>query len=1344
MMRKIVLSLSAAATLLLACTSVQAQPALATQPLTVRNTVAPNVLFALSVEFPTAITPAYGGTYSASNTYLGYFDPYKCYDYNTSYTSGAAAYSAATAAARYFVPQSTNTTRTCSSKWSGNFLNWVSMAGLDEFRFAMTGGTRIIDTATQTVLQRTFQTNQGGNFGEKSITGATLVSGATPLDSSKTWYFNSSGLNVQMKFGDSSGSNSNSVYVQVEVCKATPTPMESNCKQYGTSYKPVGAIQNNADGMRFGVLSYLNSKRTDNAVLRAKLKFTGQYDYTTGVAVANAAQEWDPTNGVYVANPNATDATNSYGGAVSQSGVANYINLFGASGQPYKTYDVVGKLYYEALAYLRKRTPDAGFYNYADSTNNDNFPVISTWDDPVSAYCQKNFIFMIGDTHTWCDKRLPGGTFTTNNKTECGAGQNGNANDDFGSLGNGDTLNVATWTDNISAGLGSSPTENGASFYMAGMAYWAHTQDIRPDITKPAGQKTTVTTYIIDVQESNDKGVETQYWKAAKYGGFDTSTGLTAPGGLSTWATYDPLYNSEAGATDGTANTNNGIRPSNYLPAGNPLAMITAVNNAFTAINNSLGETAAVAQSSGDLRYTGGAYLYQGTFTTNIWTGDLKAYAVTVVTAGVTASATPTWSATTKLDAANPTPANRVVLTWNDGVASYSANTRENATLSRKGVGLETIGNLSTSQQAALNTHPSTNGVDSLGTARINYLRGSRTDESGGNNFRARTSLLGDIVNSTPLFVGPPNDISFEPGYVAYSIAKASRLPVVYVGANDGFLHGFNAKAGDTDLGKEVLAYMPSPLVRKANKLTASPYSHGYYADASPVTADACPNAVCSAVGDWKTVLVSGLNAGGQGIFALDITDPATTFTKPAAGAASSVVMWEFTDNSDVDLGYTFGRPLIAKMKNGKWAAIFGNGYNNTFADGAASTTGYGYLYIVYLSGPTGANRTWTLGTDYFKLKAGPTVGGSGTVSTPNGLGGPVGVDSNLDGALDYVYAGDVYGNIWKFDVSSATDSAWNTAFSGQPLFTAQDASNVAQPITSGLSVTFSQYGGFLITFGTGSYVFTTDNVSTATQSLYGVLDRNDGSTRVSSTFRNSSSTNSLQKQQLVFANVTVAGQSVSVQSNCRVNYPNLGLTTTGDGTATASTDCPGLVNTPPVQLGWYFDLPTSGQRMVADRPLVESGTVDFVTLRPSGNTCTGGSSGYEYILNVNTGGRTANSVFDLQGSGLQNAAQQYTTGGTAYVVSGRELPAGTTINTPGRFILPASNATTGAAGTVGGAGGTSVGCQSGTFVAGWGCVGGTSGGIQRAAQCYDKDNCGGLFLPGQKNRLYWRQLFTQ
>jgi type IV pilus assembly protein PilY1 len=555
-------------------------------------------------------------------------------------------------------------------------------------------------------------------------------------------------------------------------------------------------------------------------------------------------------------------------------------------------------------------------------------------------------------------------------------------------------------------------------------------------------------------------------------------------------------------------------------------------------------------------------------------------------------------------------------------------------------------------------------------------------------------------------------------------------------------------------VGKELLAYIPSPAVRKLSLLTTAPYNHTYYADGTPTITDACPSTTgCTSSSSWKSVLVSGMNAGGQSIFALDVTNPAN-FAMPASGAASSLVLWEFTDNADADLGYTFGIPLIAQMNNGQWAAIFGNGYNNTAVDGQASTTGYGYLYIAFLHGPTGTtpSNSWTLGTDYIKLKAGNSTTTPGTTAAPNGLGGPVGVDVDLNGTIDILYAGDLYGNIWKFDVSESSAGSWNTAFSGQPLFTAKDSSGNAQPITGGLSVSFSSFGGFFLTFGTGSFVFSTDGATTNTQTLYGILDRNDGTTRIPSTYRNLNSTDSLQQQELVFSGtgVTVNGQQVAVLSNCLVNYPGQNLASTANPTLSASTCPTGITETgsptAPVQLGWYFDLPNSGERFVANQPLVQSGTVDFVTLIPQpGITCTGGASGFEYILNLNTGGQTSNTVFDLTGSGLQNSAQQYTSGsGTSYVVNARALPTGSIINTPGRFILPASNTTTGAAGTAGGAGGSAAGCAGGTFVAGFGCTGVPVNGSLRAANGYGSANSTGLFLPGQKGRLYWRQLFTQ
>jgi type IV pilus assembly protein PilY1 len=1388
-MRVLARYLSAAALALAAWSGAQAQTAftLASSPLNVANSIAPNVMFALSVEFPTAITPAYTSSYSSSTEYLGYFDPKKCYTYSQTLAAAAGTQSTAWFAPAGLAAVSGGVSlHTCTGKWSGNFLNWVSMAGLDEFRYAMTGGTRYIDTTSDTVLQRSYQTNQGGNFSDKTVTDDTILAGATPLTSNMDWTFQNSGRGNQMRIV--SGSTSYIVWVQVKVCDNSSGAggLESNCTGYTNSstgvvtYKPTGSVQNNADGMRFGVFSYYNDNSIDNAVMRAKMKFTGRYAYNaSGVQSTNAFKEWDPETGIYVTHPDSGDSTLTTYVSAARSGVINYINLFGTGvnngNNRYKTYDNVSKLYYEALAYLRKRTLDSGFYNGANTNNSDDFPVYSAYtEDPVQAYCQKNFIFMMGDTHTWCDKRLPGGTFTNSNNSACD-----NPVSDKNSLSNGDTLDVSTWTNNIQSGLATSYTGVGnASYYMSGMAYWAHVNDIRPDLNTNTTNKTTVTTYIIDVQESNDTGINSQYWRAAKYGGFDTTGGVTSPTSsslpsTSNWATYDTLYNS-SGSTDGTSSTNNGVRPKTYLPAGNPQAMITAVNSAFSQISAATKGDAAVSSSSGDLRFTGSAYLYQSTFTSVQWTGDLKAYSITIVTSGATTSATPAWQASTKLDAGSFSATNRVVLSYNDGVSAYAGNTTENATLSRQGISFKDPNDLSTAQRAALNTN--VGGVtDSQATARINYIRGDKTNEGAGLNFRSRISRLGDIVHSQPAYVGPPTDVSFEPGYVSFAINNQSRSPVIYVGANDGMLHGFNADSTSANVGAEVMAYVPSPVVRNLNKLTSSSYTHTFFVDASPAVENACPNG-CSNSASWKTVLVSGLGAGGQGIFALNVTSP--TFTAPSAGAASSTVMWEFTDSTDADLGYTFGKPLIVKMNNGKWAAVFGNGYNNSTSDGRASTTGRGALYIVFLSGPSGSNQTWTVNTDYIKLVPGVTGSIPGTTAIPNGLGAPVAVDSDLDGDVDYLYAGDIYGNVWKFDVTSSTATSWTTAFSGAPFFSARDASGKVQPITGGLGVSFSKYGGFMVNFGTGSYIGTNDNNTTDVQTLYGVLDRNDGTkpptTAIGTapSWRNVSTTNSLQQQALIGAGYTTGSASagnftivatsaydcsqtptgakcVVVQSDCRVNFPGLNLTTTQ---ATTAASCPASVNgknlavsNPPVQLGWYFDLPNSAERAPSDFPIIESSTLQVTTLVPSGEACSGGLQGYQYIVDVDTGSRTTSNVFDLSGSGISNSSQMLTIGGVAYVVSGTSLASGSSVNTPARFTLPSSNATTGAAGSTGGAGGTALGCPSGTFVPGWGCVGTTGGGIQRSAQCFGSGtgNCDGLFLPGQKSRLYWRQLFT-
>ncbi|HEX4330211.1 MAG TPA: PilC/PilY family type IV pilus protein [Burkholderiales bacterium] len=1464
-MRNLARYLSIGALALSAWSGAQAQTAfsLAAQPLNVANNIAPNVVFALSVEFPTAITPAYNysasvtttsGPYVASNTYLGYFDPGKCYDYTVGTTitnagsTGAATttYSATTAATRYFVPvafvSTANSNHDCSgAHWAGNFLNYVAMAGLDEFRFAMTGGTRIVDTTSLTVLQRTFQTSQGSNFAEKTLTGNTLIAQATPLTASGSYFFNSTGLNVQMEYGTTSGTShaTNSFYVQAQVCKpliGTVSALESNCTAYTDSsgtvtYKPTGAVQNNSDSMRFSVLSYFNSDNIDNAVLRAKMKFTGQYTYdASGVQSANAQKEWSPTTGIYVLNPATGDANVTLLSTVvpSDSGVVNYVNKFGLSGS-YKKYDNVGKLYYEALAYLRHRTLDSAFYSAATTANADNFPVISAYtEDPIQAYCQKNFIFVMGDTHTHCDKRLPGGAYSAPGPDQCKVGTTTNTANtvaDSGSLSNGDTLNVDTLTGLISSSL-DAPADGGssgaASFYMAGLAFWAHTNDIRTDLNTGSTNKTTVTTYIVDVQETQDQGFDSQYWYAAKYGGFDTSAGASAPNastvpGTSNWAVYDAGYDGpctkrSATACTGTSNASNdgntgaghGVRPKTYLPAGNPTAMINAVNSAFAAISAATKGDAAVTSSTGNLNVTGSVYQYQSTFTSVTWVGDLLASLVSTVTSGVSVSSTVAWQASTKLNAGTPSSTARVVLSYNDGMASYTSNTTESLTNSRKGIGFSSTStgttDLSTAQQGALDIN--IGGVnDSLHMKRINYIRGSRADEpsgtgctgggGGGAAFRCRsTSLLGDIVHSQPAVVGAPTDMDFntsdpsptdvlfQPGYITFAINKASRAPAVYVGANDGMLHGFNSDQSDSaNLGKEIMAYVPSPVVKNLSRLTSSSYAHTYYVDASPRVASACPaTAGCVDDTSWKTVLVSGLGAGGQGVFALDVTSP--SYTQPSSGASSSTVLWEFTDRTDPDVGYILGKPVIAKMNNGKWAAIFGNGLNNTTADGAPSTTGAAALYIVFLSGPTGTSpaRSWVAGTDYIKLVAGtgatsPATATPGTTAIPNGLNTPVGIDKDLDGAIDYIYAGDAYGNVWKFDVTSSSVGSWVTGFSGAPMFSARDGSGNVQPITEALGVSFSLYGGFMVNFGTGRYLATADANSTTQQTLYGVLDHLDGTkpptTAIGTapSFRTAATTNSLQQQTIVAAGwftgsaaagtvsaftVNTAHNScegvptnatcVQAQSDCLVNFPGLNLPTT---LHTTTTQCTTAVTSPPVQLGWYFDFANSAEREVEDRPLIQSGIASFTSLTPSGVACSGGLQGYAYSVDANTGGAPPQNVFDVTGSGLSNAAQQLVVGGIHFVITSVALPAGSTVNTPARYTLP-QNSASGTPGVGGGAGGASVGCASGTFVAGWGCVGVSSGGVQHAAQCSGNTFCQGLFLPGQKNRLYWRQLFTQ
>lgn len=1592
-------------------------------PLSLKSGVPPNIMFAMSVEFPTAITPAYSSTtYSATDTYLGYFDNAKCYTYSSTASSGSIT--------GWFQPVGYASANSCSgSSWSGNWLNWAAMAGLDEFRYAMTGGNRVVDlnaatvpaTNGLTVLQRSYQTSQGSNFPTKTWTengtatpyttnqaltiknsgyGTTMqiVSGggvaavatcnsptltpnstsptgiqcasynvtdgtntytvscstysgsgtsaspytcatfqnnlyeispasgvpagnpAVTVSSSKTesslvdstgtagtvtltcpansftasplgspctatlsdsttgtctsfgagpgssaanpytclafstfssgetfgitgssgtssvtdtvtgsptvypssstyftctyssgpatiscpasggfsgascstfsgngssgspyscafsnWLPIGSGYTItastgsgsvkegtkyyytQYRFTETSSTTSNVYYtttyngsyaghsyyynsalnvtlggttntynINVQVCNPS-VGIESDCTQYvdgngNVTWKPTGVLQANGATMRFGVVSYFDANDIDNAVLRSKAKYLAPQSYlSAGVYTPNPGAEWSATDGTLVNNPDSYDTTSTmktpWGAAPANSGVINYLNQFGTVQQSYKTYDDIGKLYYETLRYLRGgngltggKGPTTAFYNGAKSSNSDGFPVITVWDDPVQYSCQKNYIITMGDVHTWCDKRLPGGAYTSDGVSQCAAYTDGNGNshpiDDGNGSAIGDsgitgTINGTTVTgvDTATAAIGSiegitiaaqtMTGAGGASYYMPGLAAWAASNNIRPDLASSSSPMT-VESFVIDVQESQDCAYEKHFWMTAKYGVPSNYTN-------GVWNTSAQWYNSIVGtsfpcASDAPPNyntANNMQWPKNLLRAADPQSMIAAVQSAIQTIAAEQGAEAALAQSAGTLDTGTGAYIYQGAYNSGGWTGDLKAF---VINQNGVVSTTPDWMASQML----PNPSARNV---------FSFNRATNAGINFAPDSGGGLSNFDSYQQGLLNTS-NIGTVDGYGADRVKYVNGDMSNEAylpsttgattsntqSNHGWRSRvaegvssthtpasytsgpTGQLGDIVDSNPVYVGAPSAPLPDATYKTFALAHANRTPMVYVGANDGMLHALNAAytvSSTTGLpvhtsssGAEVFAYVPYAVYPTLNKLMSPNYAHTYYVDGPPVMADVCVQP-CTASTNWETILVGGLNAGGQGIYALNITDPVAGFT-------SSNVLWEFTNLDDADLGYTFSQPIVAKLNNGRWAVIFGNGFDSVDPTGNPNNN-KAYLFILYVDPGLSSTQKWVLNTNYFKIAltspATITSPSPCSVTSPcspnnasNGLAGVVGVDTNLDGTIDLVYGGDRNGNMWKIDLTSSTPSAWAPSFSGSPLFSATDGAGHAQQITTTPKVGSDPYGGYMVLFGTGSWIDTTDpdpqsGSTFYTDTLYGIWDQNTGATASPVTGRGV-----LQRQATIAAyyvdNTTGLACTLSPMT-CSSSYttytidsacvPNYTTANTAANAWTGNSLCPQYVPNAPgyttyssttlgspsgtsEQFGWYFDLPGNGERSFSNPPSLNGTNIQFMSLTPSTNPCTGNTLGFQYNFSYLTGG-TPSPAFILAGT---------------------------------------------------------------------------------------------------------------
>ncbi len=679
-----------------------------------------------------------------------------------------------------------------------------------------------------------------------------------------------------------------------------------------------------------------------------------------------------------------------------------------------------------------------------------------------------------------------------------------------------------------------------------------------------------------------------------------------------------------------------------YLDSVDPDTLTTALQSTIQSIANRTGSSSSVSFNSVSLQ--AGSKLYIALFNTSKWSGDLKSYTLDPNTGNVTTESDD-WTVATQLDSRSLASTPRDIFTYSgtDGVAFKWAS-------------------LPTTLVNDLNTGASGSG-DGLGEQRLNYLRGDRSDEGTGDDFRIRANRLGDIVHSTPTYVGESNaswpDTAPFPtasgntysDYVTGTLST-TRTPVVYVGANDGMLHGFKATNSGSDDGKEIFAYVPEYLASTSaseglHYLTNKLYTHRYYVDMPPTISDAYVKTTTAGSVGWHTILIGGSRAGARGLFALDISDPAK-FDEDDATDVSDVVMWEFDSGDDDNLGYSFSRPAIALSNandgsNNRWVAIFGNGYNDTSAD---ADDGDARLFILFLDG--GLDGTWTPGTDYIEIAT-----GIGTTADRNGLSTPTLVDTDGNGTVDRVYAGDLEGNMWAFDLSDSDSSNWESAYklasTPKPLFTAKDSGGTAQPITTQPTVvdhpTVATGGGntpnLMILFGTGQYIVEGDKTSTGVQSYYGVWDKG---------------TKELDRTDLGSQTTAAATSTARVLTDNTVAYSGGGA-----------------------KEGWYYDFDSTsspvsgelGERVVTKSIVYDEQYLLYYTTVPSIEPCDSGGNSWLMVHKIENGGRPSDVIFDADENGSLD--DYLDVSGTDIAVSGGRSTGITAGDTLGEYLYDSS-----------------------------------------------------------------------
>ncbi|GGY80637.1 hypothetical protein GCM10011613_27100 [Cellvibrio zantedeschiae] len=549
-----------------------------------------------------------------------------------------------------------------------------------------------------------------------------------------------------------------------------------------------------------------------------------------------------------------------------------------------------------------------------------------------------------------------------------------------------------------------------------------------------AGVESTKLVYV--AAASTTKTLEKPLWLAAKFGGFNDTNNNGVFDSGDTWDLHGKAANS---APDG--------EPDNFFSVKNPANLEDSLNDIIVKIIETSGSASAVATASTRLSTDG--FVYQAAFNSKTWNGELRGYQPDQYG---TLPATPT--KTTTSITATPSPYNMQTTD-----ANRKIYTNVNGTITEF-----TWANLTATMQTSLTL--SGDGT-STPSDRVDWIRGSGTNENNTTGFRERKNkhpngieyrnILGDIVNSSPVYEGVydfrySNLPTIGAGYKTFLAQKRARMPLVLVGANDGMLHAFKAKdtsASQPDALKEVFAYIPSFVIDKLAALSKPNYGtsanpHQYSVDGNLAVGDVYIN------GNWKTIVVGALGAGGKGIYALDLTE----FNDPTNANPKPQILFEYTNAS---MGYVMGQLYILPTKEGRWAAIFGNG------DFTGTTS---KLFMVDIENPTSNTRIID------------TAGGTG-LSTPAVL-------LNSLGQFDSAYAGDVDGNMWRFYYNGTSITSYKvfTTLSGQPI--------TAAP-TIGYNDLLTKY---MVYFGTGRYYKIGDNlVGAQQQSFYAVPDNGPGGT---------------------------------------------------------------------------------------------------------------------------------------------------------------------------------------------------------------------------------------------------------